>query len=385
LKRLCSGGYTIPPVIAGQADNGGSASQQRFIRMQVATTPTSTMTDPTILFVCTGNTCRSPMAEHLFRARMGLASGWRAASAGVAASEGRPASEEAVLALRERGVDLTPHRSRGLTRAIAESATLIVALSEGHAHEITRSWPHLRDRVRLLTSFGVTAEPTDVPDPIGQSLFTYRKVRDTIESALADLILHLRTERTPAPSTATGETTLKIVIGADHGGYELKEFIRPLLAERGLQVEDVGCSSTESVDYPDYAAEVADRVSDGRADQGIIICTSGIGVSMAANKFPGVRAALCLKIWSSSPPRTTPAAPCARPQGSRADQQVRRGLSRQALVQRLRTSWTRRAPRHRAREALFGAEHANVQPHCGSAPTWRSISPCSSPATRSWP
>jgi len=86
---------------------------------------------------------------------------------------------------------------------------------------------------------------------------------------------------------------MKIAIGSDHGGYALKEALKEMLEGRKIPVEDTGCHNTESVDYPDFAAEVAERVSDGRVDQGILICTTGIGMSITANKFPRVRAALC--------------------------------------------------------------------------------------------
>jgi glycine hydroxymethyltransferase len=86
---------------------------------------------------------------------------------------------------------------------------------------------------------------------------------------------------------------MKIVIGADHGGVELKAKFVSLLKTKGFEVEDVGTNGTESVDYPDYAAAVASRVSQGQADQGILICNTGIGMSITANKFPRVRAAVC--------------------------------------------------------------------------------------------
>ncbi|MBM4148827.1 MAG: ribose 5-phosphate isomerase B [Lentisphaerae bacterium] len=84
-----------------------------------------------------------------------------------------------------------------------------------------------------------------------------------------------------------------IAIGSDHGGFEVKQQIAGILRERGIAVDDVGCTGREPVDYPDYAREVASRVSDGRCAQGILVCTTGIGMSIAANKVPGVRAALC--------------------------------------------------------------------------------------------
>jgi glycine hydroxymethyltransferase len=86
---------------------------------------------------------------------------------------------------------------------------------------------------------------------------------------------------------------MKIVIGADHGGVELKAKFVELLKAKGVEVEDVGTTSAESCDYPDFAAMVARQVSQGEADQGILICNTGIGMSIAANKFPRVRAAVC--------------------------------------------------------------------------------------------
>jgi ribose 5-phosphate isomerase B len=86
---------------------------------------------------------------------------------------------------------------------------------------------------------------------------------------------------------------VKIVVGSDHRGYAAKERIKGLLAGKGHEVTDVGTDSTKSCDYPDPAFAGAQRVADGQADMGILLCGSGIGVCMTANKVPGVRAALC--------------------------------------------------------------------------------------------
>lgn len=94
-----------------------------------------------------------------------------------------------------------------------------------------------------------------------------------------------------APPPDTGPET--IAIGADHGGYALKERLAFLLREAGHDVHDCGTDSTDSVDYPDYAHEVARLVGDGTCRSGIIVDGAGIGSAMAANKVPGVRAALC--------------------------------------------------------------------------------------------
>ena len=85
--------------------------------------------------------------------------------------------------------------------------------------------------------------------------------------------------------------SLRIAVGSDHGGFEQKEIIAKRLTAGGCEVTDFGCSSTESVDYPDYAAPVAQAVARGDADFGILVCGTGIGMMLAANKVKGIRAA----------------------------------------------------------------------------------------------
>lgn len=85
---------------------------------------------------------------------------------------------------------------------------------------------------------------------------------------------------------------MAIAIGSDHGGVNLKDFLVANLRARGLEVEDLGTNGNDSVDYPDFARLVALKVAQGEADRGILICTNGIGMSIMANKFPRVRAAL---------------------------------------------------------------------------------------------
>lgn len=86
---------------------------------------------------------------------------------------------------------------------------------------------------------------------------------------------------------------MKIAIGSDHGGFELKGKVINFLKENGYEILDLGCNSTESVDYPKYGRLVGEAVVEKKADRGIIICGTGIGISIAANKVKGVRAALC--------------------------------------------------------------------------------------------
>ena len=92
---------------------------------------------------------------------------------------------------------------------------------------------------------------------------------------------------------------MKIAIGCDHGGYLLKQDILIWLEENDYEFEDFGCYNTESVDYPVYAEKVARAVASGECEKGIVICTTGIGVSMAANKVKGIRCALCCDSYSA--------------------------------------------------------------------------------------
>ena len=89
---------------------------------------------------------------------------------------------------------------------------------------------------------------------------------------------------------------MKIVVGSDHAAYELKEAIKAKLIGEGHEVIDVGCGSTESVDYPKYGHAVGRAVASGEAERGIAVCGSGIGISIACNKVPGIRAALCTSV-----------------------------------------------------------------------------------------
>lgn len=90
-----------------------------------------------------------------------------------------------------------------------------------------------------------------------------------------------------------------IAIGADHAGYELKEVLKHHLIARGCQVLDMGTDGTESVDYPDFAHAVSAAVESGRALRGVLVCGSGIGISIAANRHPGIRAAPCQDITTA--------------------------------------------------------------------------------------
>jgi RpiB/LacA/LacB family sugar-phosphate isomerase len=92
---------------------------------------------------------------------------------------------------------------------------------------------------------------------------------------------------------------MKIAVGSDHAGFELKQEVAAQLGKGGYEVVDVGTDSTAAVDYPDYAEKIALAVKEGRAERAVLICGSGVGACVAANKVPGIRAAICHDVYSA--------------------------------------------------------------------------------------
>jgi RpiB/LacA/LacB family sugar-phosphate isomerase len=92
---------------------------------------------------------------------------------------------------------------------------------------------------------------------------------------------------------------MRVAIGSDHAGFELKENLVDFLRQLGHEVMDVGTHNTESVDYPDYAEALGNALREGQADRGVLICGSGVGASVAVNKLPGIRAGLCHDTYSA--------------------------------------------------------------------------------------
>src|SRR3989441_3388366 len=248
----------------------------------------------TILFVCTGNVCRSPMAEGLFQHAMKGRGDFHVLSAGVGAIDGQPPSAYAVAALRELGIDVSQQRSRMLTAELVEEADYIFGMTHGHVDAINLLYPQASEKTFLLREFDETLDvfEKDIPDPIGGSYEVYRECRDQIEQGIASMLKFIDQTVGGADAAPSKEKTVTLALGADHAGYELKESLKQHLQERGVKVVDFGTSSTPSTDYPDFAQVVAHNVAEQKANLGVLVCATGVGMSIAANKVPGARAAL---------------------------------------------------------------------------------------------
>ena len=179
-----------------------------------------------------------------------------------------------------------------LTAQLVQAADYIFGMTHSHVDSINLLYPQAAEKTFLLREFDETLDiyEKDISDPIGGPIETYQDCRDQIEQGIASLFKFIEQTSPGSDTRDVGRTA--VAIGSDHGGFELKEILKGHLLAQGIAVADFGVNSLESVDYPDYAQAVAKNVAEGTSDLGLLICTTGVGMSIAANKVPGIRAAL---------------------------------------------------------------------------------------------
>jgi glycine hydroxymethyltransferase len=233
------------------------------------------------------------MAEGLFRCAIKGRNGFRVLSAGVGAIDGQPPSAYSVQVLRELGIDISHQRSRMLTAELVDQADYIFGMTHSHLDSINLLYPQAAEKTFLLREFdeGLNTFEKDVADPIGGGYDTYLQCRDQIERGVASMLTFVL-QNSGEDQRGRLSAQMTVALGCDHGGHELKQALAEHLSSRDLILHDYGAHSPEPADYPDFAQAVAKAVARGDAEVGILICKTGVGMSMAANKVPGCRAAL---------------------------------------------------------------------------------------------
>src|SRR5580704_4809032 len=202
----------------------------------------------TILFVCTGNICRSPMAEGIFRQAMKGRRDVRVVSAGIGAMDGQLPSPYAVQAVKELGIDISRQRSRQLTGELVQEADYIFGMTHSHVDTVFLLYPHAAEKTFLLREFDDTLDifEKDISDPIGGSYEVYLNCRDQIEQGIASILRFIDQGAIVAASEQQNGASVMVALGADHAGYELKDVIREHLIGEGVTVVDFGTHSSAS-------------------------------------------------------------------------------------------------------------------------------------------
>jgi len=255
-----------------------------------------------ILFVCTGNTCRSPMAEALANkifAERGV--NCEFASGGVSVLMALPPSDNAIAVMEKLGLDISDKKTRQIMKADIDEADLLLTMTERHKEYLKLQIADA-DTVKKIHTLNeyVGIGGTDIADPFGGSLDTYLACAAELQTAVIKLA-----EKVSADSkSADNENTVKkIALGCDHGGLPLMKEVIKYLDSHGLSYKNFGTETDASCDYPDYAHAAAGSIVNGECDRGILICTTGLGISMAANRHRGIRAAVCHDVYSAKATR----------------------------------------------------------------------------------
>jgi glycine hydroxymethyltransferase len=282
----------------------------------------------TVLFVCTGNVCRSPMAEGIFRLATQGRGAYRAMSAGLGAAEGQPPSPFAVQAVKELGVDICNTRSRMLTAELVQQADYIFGMTHSHLDTVAMLYPPAAEKTFLLREFDETLDSfdKDISDPIGGSYDVYLNCRDQIEQGIASLLRFL--EQGEAAAGAAGARPAVAGPGAGRRSNELKEHTM----ETRITPTDYRLQAVD----PEIAAAIEHERQ--RQQENIELIASENFTSPAVMEAQG--SVLTNKYAEGYPKK--------RWYG---------GCENVDVVEQLAID--------RAK-ALFGAEHANVQPHSGS-------------------
>ena len=239
-----------------------------------------------IIFVSTNNTCRSFIAESVLRKYLKDAHrrDIQLESKGLVVLFPEPVHTKAADLVRKSGIEIIDFKASQLTQEDVETSDLILTMNDKQKEKVLEDY-HGYKEVATINEYA--NDEGAVIDPYGMDDEDYEHCFVQITQLIHKIWNH-----------KLGGNEM-IGIGSDHGGYELKQAVIKHLEEKGHAVKDYGCYSEESCDYPVYAKAVAEGILKDEVKQGILICGTGIGISITANKIKGIRAALCGDTFSA--------------------------------------------------------------------------------------
>lgn len=239
-----------------------------------------------IIFVSTNNTCRSFIAESVLRKYLKDAHrrDIQVESKGLVVLFPELVHTKAADLVRKSGIEIIDFKASQLTQEDVETSDLILTMNDKQKEKVLEDY-HGYKEVATINEYA--NDEGAVIDPYGMDDEDYEHCFVQITQLIHKIWNH-----------KLGGNEM-IGIGSDHGGYELKQAVIKHLEEKGHAVKDYGCYSEESCDYPVYAKAVAEGILKDEVKQGILICGTGIGISITANKIKGIRAALCGDTFSA--------------------------------------------------------------------------------------
>lgn len=239
-----------------------------------------------IIFVSTNNTCRSFIAESVLRKYLKDAHrrDIQVESKGLVVLFPEPVHTKAADLVRKSGIEIVDFKASQLTQEDVETSDLILTMNDKQKEKVLEDY-HGYKEVATINEYA--NDEGAVIDPYGMDDEDYEHCFVQITQLIHKIWNH-----------KLGGNEM-IGIGCDHGGYALKQAVIKHLEEKGHAVKDYGCYSEESCDYPVYAKAVAEGILKDEVKQGILICGTGIGISITANKIKGIRAALCGDTFSA--------------------------------------------------------------------------------------
>lgn len=243
-----------------------------------------------IIIVSTNNTCRSFMAEYILRHYLEEShrTDIEVISRGLVVLFPEPVHAKAADLVRQSGIKIVDFKASQLTQEEVEESDLILTMTQEQKEKVLSEYRGYKEVATINEYANVEG---GIIDPYGMEDMAYEKCFVQITQLMQKIW-----------NSKLGGNNM-IGIGCDHGGYALKQAVMKHLEEKGYAVKDYGCYSEESCDYPMYGKAVAKGIQKEEIELGILICGTGIGISIAANKEKGIRAALCSDTFSAKATR----------------------------------------------------------------------------------